>query len=126
MDRAQEIYKKYINNLRFIYLSIYLIFVVISAFLGSVLLFPLVIVLVIVTIFILHKLNIFKFRKHILSIILDDLDAPLYCEVIKQSKNGARNILWDIQSEFYVSKNQHTPRVTRTRLSCNVENKFLP
>jgi hypothetical protein len=102
MDRAQEIYKKYINNLRFIYLSLYLIFVVISAFLGSVLLSPLIIVLVIVTIFILHKLNIFKFRKHILSIILDDLDAPLYREVIKQSKNGSRNILWDIQSEFYV------------------------
>lgn len=102
MDKAQRIYKKYIDNLRFIYLSLYLLFVAICVLLASVLLTPLIIVLAIVAIIILRKLNIFKFRKHILSIILDDLDAPLYREVLKQSKHGARNILWDIQSEFYI------------------------
>jgi hypothetical protein len=102
MDKAREIYKKYINNLRFIYLSLYLIFIAVSVFLVSVLLTPLVIVLVFVAIYILDKLNKYNFRNHILSVILDDLDAPLYREVIKQSNFGGRNILWDIQSEFYV------------------------
>lgn len=123
MDRAQEIYKKYINNLRFIYLSLYLIFVVISAFLGSVLLSPLIIVLVIVTIFILHKLNIFKFRKHILSIILDDLDAPLYREVIKSSGIGTRNIIWDMQAEFYCGNVRGAIELCEASLSAGVIKK---
>ena len=102
MDKARQIYKKYKDNIRFIYVIGLLLYLVIAMVLTSLLLYPIAVVLAVVWLFIIRKLYLIKFRKHILGVILDDLDAPLYREVIKESKFGARNIFWDIQSEFYV------------------------
>ena len=101
MDKSRKIYKKYKDNLRFICVTGYVLYLVLCWFLISNLLFPLAVALVVPILVIVRKLQVIKFRKHILGIILDDLDAPLYREVIKSSDIGARNILWDIQAEFY-------------------------
>lgn len=102
MDKAKQIYKKYTDNMRFITIIGYVLYLVLCLFLISALLFPLAVALVVPMLLILRKLKLIKFRKHILGVILDDLDAPLYREVIKSSGIGTRNIFWDIQSEFYV------------------------
>ena len=102
MDKARQIYKKYTDNMRFITIIGYVLYLVLCLFLISALLFPLAVALVVPMLLILRKLKLIKFRKHILGVILDDLDAPLYREVIKSSGIGTRNIFWDIQSEFYV------------------------
>ena len=102
MDKAKQIYKKYTDNMRFITIIGYVLYLVLCLFLISALLFPLAVALVVPMLLILRKLKLIKFRKHILGVILDDLDAPLYREVIKSSGIGTRNIFWDIQSEFYI------------------------
>jgi len=102
MNKAKQIYKKYTDNMRFICIIGYVLYLVLCLFLISALLFPLAVALVVPMLLILRKLKLIKFRKHILGVILDDLDAPLYREVIKSSGIGTRNIFWDIQSEFYV------------------------
>ena len=102
MDKAKQIYKKYTDNMRFITIIGYVLYLVLCLFLISALLFPLAVALVVPILLILCKLKLIKFRKHILGVILDDLDAPLYREVIKSSGIGTRNIFWDIQSEFYI------------------------
>ena len=102
MDKAKQIYKKYTDNMRFITIIGYVLYLVLCLFLISALLFPLAVALVVPMLLILRKLKLIKFRKHILGVILDDLDAPLYREVIKSSGIGTRNIFWNIQSEFYI------------------------
>ena len=102
MDKAKQIYKKYTDNMRFITIIGYVLYLVLCSFLISALLFPLAVALVEPMLLILRKLKLIKFRKHILGVILDDLDAPLYREVIKSSGIGTRNIFWNIQSEFYI------------------------
>lgn len=102
MDKAKQIYKKYTDNMRFITIIGYVLYLVLCLFLILALLFPLAVALVVPMLLILRKLKLIKFRKHILGVILDDLDAPLYREVIKSSGIGTRNIFWNIQSEFYV------------------------
>ena len=102
MDKAKQIYKKYTDNMRFITIIGYVLYLVLCLFLISALLFPLAVALVVPILLILRKLKLIKFRKHILGVILDDLDAPLYREVIKSSGIGTRNIFWNIQSEFYI------------------------
>ena len=102
MDKAKQIYKKHTDNMRFITIIGYVLYLVLCLFLISALLFPLAVALVVPMLLILRKLKLIKFRNHILGVILDDLDAPLYREVIKSSGIGTRNIFWDIQSEFYV------------------------
>lgn len=101
MDKAKQIYKKYTDNMRFITIIGYVLYLVLCSFLISALLFPLAVALVVPILVIVRKLQVIKFRKHILGVILDDLDAPLYREVIKSSDIGARNILLVIQAEFY-------------------------
>ena len=101
MDKAKQIYKKHTDNMRFITIIGYVLYLVLCLFLISALLFPLAVALVVPMLLILRKLKLIKFRKHILGVILDDLDAPLYREVIKSSGIGTRNIFWNIQSEFY-------------------------
>ena len=97
MDKAKQIYKKYTDNMRFITIIGYVLYLVLCLFLISALLFPLAVALVVPMLLILRKLKLIKFRKHILGVILDDLYAPLYREVIKSSGIGTRNIFWDIQ-----------------------------
>lgn len=105
MEKAEQIYKKYTGNVRFIIITGFLIYLAISAFLVSGILFPITIALAVPMAVIIRKLTLIKFRKHILGVILDDLNAPLFREVIRTPNfgaKGAKNILWDIQSEFYV------------------------
>ena len=102
MDKTKQIYKKHTDNMRFITIIGYVLYLVLCLFLISALLFPLAVALVVPMLLILRKLKLIKFRKHIRGVILDDLDAPLYREVIKSSGIGTRNIFWNIQSEFYI------------------------
>lgn len=102
MEKAQQIYKKYTSNLRAIYLAGLFVYFVLSAILNYIGLFPLVILVGVIIALILWKLTLFKFRKHILGIVLDDLDAPLYREVIRTAGLSAQNFYYAMDVEFYV------------------------
>lgn len=123
MDKAKQIYKKYTDNMRFITIIGYVLYLVLCLFLISALLFPLAVALVVPILLILRKLKLIKFRKHILGVILDDLDAPLYREVIKSSGIGTRNIFWDIQSEFYVGNVRGAIELCEASLTAGVIGK---
>lgn len=102
MDKAQQIYKKYTSNIRAIYFAGLFVYFVLSAILNYIGLFPLVILVGVMIAVILWKLTLFKFRKHILGIVLDDLDAPLYREVIRTAGLSAQNFYYAMDVEFYV------------------------
>ena len=109
--------------MRFITIIGYVLYLVLCLFLISALLFPLAVALVVPMLLILRKLKLIKFRKHILGVILDDLDAPLYREVIKSSGIGTRNIFWDIQSEFYVGNVRGAIELCEASLTAGVIRK---
>ena len=102
MDKAQQIYKKYTGTVAMIRLSALFLYFVLAAVLNFIGLFPIVIPLAVVVAVIVRKLTLFKFRRHITGIILDDLDAPLYRDVIISSGLGEQNILFRMESEFFV------------------------
>ncbi len=102
MDKAQQIYKKYISNLRAIYLAGLFVYFVLSAILNYIGLFPLVILVGVSIAVILWKLTLFKLRKNILGIVYDDLDAPLYREVLRTSGFSAQSFYYAMDGEFYV------------------------
>ena len=102
MDKAQQIYKKYTGTVAMIRLSALFLYFVLAAVLNFIGLFPIVIPLAVVVAVIVRKLTLFKFRRHITGIILDDLDAPLYRDVITSSGLGEQNILFRMESEFFV------------------------
>lgn len=101
MDKAKQIYKKYTGTVTTIRLAAFLLYFVLSAILSIIGLFPLVFPLVVVLCVIVRKLTFFKFRQHITGIIIDDLDASLYREVIISSGLGTKNILFAVESEFF-------------------------
>lgn len=102
MDKAQQIYNKYVSNLRAIYLGGLFLYFVLSAILNYIGLFPLVIVAGVSIAVILWKLTIFKVRKNILGVVIDDLDAPLYREVVRTAGFYAQNFYYAMDAEFYV------------------------
>ena len=102
MDKAQNIYKKYNSSLKIIYLTVFLVYLVISAILNFIGLFPLFLLVIVLMVLILRKLKAIHDRRHISGIILDDLDAPLYREVISTSGIGAKNIFLEMESRFFV------------------------
>ncbi|MBQ4139792.1 MAG: hypothetical protein IJD70_00505 [Clostridia bacterium] len=102
MDKAQQIYKKYKSNLTAIYLAGLFLYFVLSAILDYIGLFPLVILAGVSIAVILWKLTIFKVRKNILGVVIDDLDAPLYREVVRASGFYAQNLFYAMDAEFYV------------------------
>ncbi len=102
MDKAQQIYKKYTSNLTAIYLAGLFLYFVLSAILNYIGLFPLVILAGVSIAVILWKLTIFKVRKNILGVVIDDLDAPLYREVVRTAGLYAQNFYYAMDAEFYV------------------------
>ncbi len=102
MDKAQQIYKKYTGTVVTIRLSAVFLYLLLAAIMNFIGLFPIAIPLAVVLAVIARKLTLFKFRRHITSIIIDDLDAQLYREVITSSGIGATNILFLMESEFFV------------------------
>lgn len=102
MDKARKIYKKYDSSLKIIYLTAFLIYLVISAILNFIGLFPLFLLVIVLMVLILRKLTALHTRRHISGIILDGLDAPLYREVISTSGIGAKNIFLEMESRFFV------------------------
>ena len=102
MDKAREIYKKYTGNVTTIRLAAFFLYLVISAILSYIGLFPLAIPTAVALAVVARKLSLVKFRQHITGVILDDLDAPLYRDVIISSGLCDQNILFRIESEFFV------------------------
>ena len=101
MDKARKIYKKYDSSLKIIYLTAFLVYLVISAILNFIGLFPLFLLVIVLMVLILRKLTAIHDRRYISGIILDDLDAPLYREVISTSGIGAKNIFLEMESRFF-------------------------
>lgn len=102
MDKAEQIYKKYKLQVQSVTLTAFFLYLIISAILNFAGLFPLVIPAAVIVTVIARKRVLSLVRKHIFSVILDDLDAPLYREVITKSGIGAKNVLHLMESEFYV------------------------
>ena len=102
MDKAEQIYKKYKLQVQSVTLTAFFLYLIISAILDFAGLFPLVIPAAVIVTVIARKRVLSLVRKHIFSVILDDLDAPLYREVITKSGIGAKNVLHLMESEFYV------------------------
>ena len=102
MDKAQQIYKKYISNLRAIYLAAFFLYLVLSAILDYIGLSPLIILAGVSMAEIVRKLTLFKIRKNILGVVLDELDAPLYREVVRTAGFYARNFYYAMDAEFFV------------------------
>jgi hypothetical protein len=51
---------------------------------------------------IVWKLTLFKSRKNILGVVLDELDAPLYHEVVRTAGFYAQNFYYAMDAEFFV------------------------
>lgn len=102
MDKAEQIYKKYKSQVQSVTLTAFFLYLILSAILDFAGLFPLVIPAAVIVTVISRKRVLSLARKHIMGVILDDLDAPLYREVITKSGIGAKNVLHLMESEFYV------------------------
>ncbi len=102
MDKAVQVYKKYKSQVQVTCFIAFFLYLVISAILNFIGLFPLVIPAAVIVTLVYRKRVRSLVRKHIMGIMLDDLDAPLYREVITTSGIGAKNIFHIMESEFYV------------------------
>lgn len=102
MDKAVQVYKKYKSQVQVNCFIAFFLYLVISAILNFIGLFPLVIPVAVIVTLVYRKRVRSLVRKHIMGIMLDDLDASLYREVITTSGIGAKNIFHIMESEFYV------------------------
>ncbi len=102
MDNTRQILNKYKSSLTATYIAtfiLYLVSVYIFAWFAPTLVY---FVLVPLYIFVLRILSNRIWRKYISGILMDDIDAPLYREVVIAGKIGERNPLFTMESEFFV------------------------
>ena len=102
MDNVRQIINKYRSRLTATYIAVFIIYLVsayILAWFASTFAY---LILVLAYILVLRFLSNRIWRKYISGILMDDIDAPLYRDVIIASKVGEKNPLLTMESEFFV------------------------
>lgn len=102
MDNVRQIINKYKSRMAATYIAVFIIYLVsayILAWFASTFAY---LILVLAYILVLRFLSNRIWRKYISGILMDDIDAPLYRDVIIASKVGEKNPLLTMESEFFV------------------------
>ena len=102
MDNVRQIINKYKSRMTATYIAVFIIYLVsayILAWFASTFAY---LILVLAYILVLRFLSNRIWRKYISGILMDDIDAPLYRDVIIASKVGEKNPLLTMESEFFV------------------------
>lgn len=102
MDKARQILKKYKSRLTIMSLAIFFIYIALAYILAWVI--PVLVLLLYAVIYIVATriLTNILWRKYISGVLLDDVDAPLYRDVILAGRIGERNPMLAMESEFFV------------------------
>ena len=102
MDNVRQIINKYRSRLTATYIAVFIIYLVCTYMLAWFAPTLVYLILIPLLIFVLRILSNRIWRKYISGILMDDIDAPLYREVIIAGKVGEKNPLLTMESEFFV------------------------
>ena len=102
MDNVRQIINKYRSRLTATYIAVFIIYLVCTYMLAWFAPTLVYMILIPLLIFVLRILSNRIWRKYISGILMDDVDAPLYREVIIVGKVGEKNPLLTMESEFFV------------------------
>lgn len=102
MDNAQQILKKYKSRVTVCSLAVFFIHMVIAYTLSYVAPTFALLMLVFLYVFAIRVLNNYFWRKYISGILLNDVDAHFYRDIVIAGKFGERNPLFTMESEFFV------------------------
>ena len=102
MDNAQQILKKYKSRVTVCSLAVFFIHMVIAYTLSYVAPTFALLILVFLYVFAIRVLNNYFWRKYISGILLNDVDAHFYRDIVIAGKFGERNPLFTMESEFFV------------------------